>query len=394
MALVLLVGAGLMIRSLSRLWSVDPGFDPGNVLTFSMSMPPSMMKASPSSIRSAFRELDQQFCSIAGVEASSPSWGSVPLQTDDETLFWMEGQPKPANRNEMNWAVSYVTGPDYLKAMKIPLLRGRFFDVHDDERAPQVAVVDEAFAGKFFPNQDPVGKRINLDNQNEYGAVQATEIVGVVKHVKQWSISKDEQSLQPQLYRPFMQLPDEAMALAPSGIGIIVRTKTDASALFSTIRNAMRQTNAEEVVFAPETMDQTIARSLSSRQYSMILLGIFASLALVLASVGIYGVISNLVGQRTHEMGIRMALGARRSHVLRLVIGHGFRLVTFGLVAGVIASVGLTRLMATLLFGVSATDPATFVVVAALLTLIALLACYVPARRATRVDPTVALRCE
>ncbi len=394
MALVLLIGAGLMTRSLSRLWSVDVGFDPGNVLTFSMSMPPSMMKTSPSSIRSAFRELDQRLSSIPGIEASSPSWGSVPLQTDDETLFWMEGQPKPANSNDMNWAVSYVTGPDYLKAMKIPLLRGRFFDVHDDERAPQVAVVDEAFAGKFFPNQDPVGKRINLNNQNEYGAVQATEIVGVVKHVKQWSIATDEQSLQPQLYRPFMQLPDEAMALAPSGIGIIVRTKTDAAALFSTIRNAMRQTNAEEVVFAPETMDQTIARSLSSRQYSMILLGIFASLALVLASVGIYGVISNLVGQRTHEMGIRMALGARRSHVLRLVIGHGFRLVTFGLLAGVIASVGLTRLMATLLFDVSATDPATFVVVAGLLTLIALLACYIPARRATRVDPTVALRCE
>ncbi len=376
LALVLLVGAGLMIRSLGRLWSVD--------------LPPSMMKASPVAIRAAFRQLDDTLAAIPGVQSSSVSWGAVPMQNDDETLFWMEGQPKPSSPHDMNWALSYVVGPDYLKTMGITLQRGRFFEAHDDEHSPLVAVVDEVLAQKFFPDQDPVGKLIRLEDYD-----RPTQIVGVVKHVKQWGLDTDDkQSLRAQLYRPFMQLPDPATALAPSGTGVMVRGKGDVAGLFVSIRNVLRQASSEQVVFGGESMDETIAKTLAERRYSMILLGGFAILALILASVGIYGVVSYVVGQQTHEIGIRMALGARRVEVLRLVIGNGARLVLVGIVAGAAVAVALTRLMTSLLFDVSATDPLTFASVAILLLFVALMACAVPARRASRVDPIVALRYE
>jgi predicted permease len=393
-ALVLLIGAGLMIRSLARLWSVDPGFDSHNILSFSISLPPSMTmtKAPPEAIRAAFRALDDKIASVPGVQAVAPTWGAVPLGSDDEALFWMEGQPQPASANDMNWAVSYVVGPDYLKIMRTPLLRGRFLDAHDDEHSPPVAVIDESFATKFFPKQDPVGKRINLNGNP--GDNPPVQIIGVVKHIKQWSLDKDDQSLQAQMYRPFMQLPDSGMALAPSSTGIFVRSKGDPMALFGSIRSTLHQMDGEQVAYGAQSMEQMISQSLAAQRYSMILLGGFAALALVLASVGIYGVISYVVGQRTQEIGIRMALGAQRVDVLRLVLGHGARMILIGLVAGVAAAAGLTQLMATLLFGVSPTDPLTFAGVAALLVMVALAACYVPARRASLINPITALRCE
>jgi len=394
MALVLLVGAGLMIRSLTRLWRIDPGFDSHNILTFSISLPPSMMKAPADAVRAGFRELDDKIASVPGVRAEAPSWGSFPLQSDDETLFWMDGQPKPASPNDMNWAVSYVVGPDYLKVMRTPLLRGRFLEARDNEHSPLVAVIDEALAAKFFHNQDPIGKRIYMFDSTPGAGSPLVQIVGVVKHVKQWSLDADEKSLQAQMYRPFMQLPDLAMALSPSGTGIVVRSEGDPTALFASIRAVLLQMNGEQTLFGPISMEQIISDSLAARRYSMILLGAFAGLALLLASVGIYGVISYVVGQRTQEIGIRVALGAQRSHVLRLVIGDGARLIVLGLAAGVAAALALTRLMATLLFGVSATDPVIFGCVAGLLAMVGLSACYVPARRATRVDPTMALRAE
>jgi predicted permease len=394
MALVLLAGAGLMIRSLSRLWSVDPGFDSHNVLTFSISLPPSTAKAPLETIRSAFRKLNADIASVPGVQAVAPSWGALPLQSDDEWLFWIEGQPKPANHNDMNWALNYVVGPDYLRVMKTPLLRGRFLESRDDEHSPRVVVIDEAFAGKFFPNQDPIGKRIYLDQVGPSDSNAPVEIVGVVKHVKQWALDTDSQMLQAQMYRPFMQLPDDAMSLTPSGTGIMVRSQGDPTALFSSIRGVLRQQNAEQVAYGALSMEDTIAQTLAARRYAMLLLGGFAVLALLLAGVGIYGVVSYVVGGRTQEIGIRMALGAQRLDVLRLVIGHGARLVFLGIAVGVAAALTLTQLMASLLYGVSATDPLTFACVGILLTGVALLACSVPARRAMRVSPTVALRWE
>ncbi len=390
MALVLLIGAGLMVRTLSRLWDVDPGFDPHNVLTFSISLPPSMIAASPAAIRARFREVESQFASTPGVQAVSMSWGAVPLGPDDEQLFWLEGQPKPSSENDMNWALSYVVGPDYLKTMRIPLERGRFFSPQDNEGSPHVAVVDDVFARKYFAGENPIGRRINLEN----GSNQA-EIVGIVGHVKQWGLDSDDtEQLRAQLYLPFMQLPDAAMKTAPSGTTVMVRSDGFVPALFDSLRRANKQMSGEQVIYGAQTMDEIISDSLAARRFSMILFGVFAALGLLLSSVGIYGVISYLVGQRTHEIGIRIALGARRSDVLRLILSHGAKLALLGVVIGLVASLGLTQLMAKMLYGVSATDPLTFVSVVVLLVLVALAACYIPARRAMRVDPMVALRYE
>jgi len=289
-ALVLLVGAGLMTRTLTRLWGVNPGFDPNNVLTFGLSLPPTMKKADPDAIRAAFREFDAKL-------------GSTP-------------------------------------------------------------------------------------------GVQSAEIVGVVGHVKQWGLDSDDtQSLRAQLYHPFMQLPDGAMALSVPGTGVVVRSERTASALFASIRHTNQLMNNEQAIHGAQTMDEVIAGSLATRQFSMILLASFALVALALASVGIYGVLAYLVGQRTHEIGIRMALGAGRYEVLRLVVGQGTKMALLGVALGLAAALGLTRLMSNMLYGVSATDPLTFIAVA-ILILVALAACYIPARRAMKVDPMVALRYE
>lgn len=394
MALVLLVGAGLMLRSLIQLWNVDPGFDPHNVLTFGFSLPPSMGKASPASIRAAFRDVDATLASTPGVQAASMSWGAFPLSGDDEWLFWLDGHPKPTTRNEMNWTLEYVVDPDYLKIMGTPLRSGRFITAQDDEHSPPVVVLDEVFAHKYFPNENPVGKRLFLETGTSEGN-QLAEIVGVVAHVKQWGLDSDDtEELRAQLYFPFMQLPDPAMALAPFGMRAVVRTQGPTRGIFDSIRHTVQKANNQQVVYEVQTMDELIAESTSSQRFSAILLGAFAALALLLSCIGIYGVISYLAGQRTHEIGIRMALGAQQREVLLLVLGEGFKMAAIGVAIGLGAAFGLTRLMASLLYGVSATDPLTFACVAILLVIVALAACYIPARRAMRVDPIVALRYE
>ena len=390
LALVLLVGTGLMLRSLVGLWNVDPGFSPHNVLSFGLSLPPTLMKAGPDAIRAAFREFDAKMASIPGVRAVSQSWGSFPMGSDDENLFWFEGQPKPTSNSEMSWGIDYILEPDYLRAMGIALLRGRFFSDQDNEHAPRVVVVDDVFAAKYFPNQEPIGKRIHLSRDDD-----AAEIVGVVGHVKQWGLDADDlQPLRAQFYLACAQMPDKFVGLTPSGSGVVVRFDPRATGLFDSIRHTSMQMSNQQVIFGAQSMEEIISDSLAARRFSMILLGIFAGLALVLASVGIYGVISYLVGQRTHEIGVRMALGAQRADILRLILGQGGRMAGLGIVIGFAAALGLTRLMANLLFGVKPTDPLTFVAVAMLLCGIALAACYVPARRATRVDPMVVLRYE
>jgi predicted permease len=388
LALVLLTGAGLTIRSLAKLWSVDPGFNPHDVLTFGFSLPPSMMGAKPDAIRAAFREFDDKMASVPGIRAVSQTWGAIPLSGDDEQLFWLDGQPKPANQNDMKWAIDYIVEPDYLKAMGIPLLRGRFFTPQDNPHSPSVVVIDDVFAGKYFPNQDPIGKRINLNSSN-----QLAEIVGVVGHVKQWGLdSDDQQSLRSDLYIPCAQMPDDFIAMAPSGSAVIVRSEHATAGLLDALRQASAQMSNRQIIFGAQTMDSLISDSIASRRFSMILLAIFAGLALVLASVGIYGVISYVVSQRGREIGIRMALGAQRRDILRLILGGGGKLAAIGVGAGLIAALGLTRLIASQLYGVRATDPLTLIGVSVLLTLVALAACYVPARRAANADPMVALR--
>jgi predicted permease len=390
MALVLLVLAGLMVRSLTALWNVNPGFNSHDVLTFGVALPPSMRNSNADGIRAALRNVDQQLRAVRGVEALSLSWAAVPLSSDDEDLFWIEGKPKPATNNDMNWSLSYVVEEDYLKVMGIPLERGRFFTAQDNEKSSHVVVVDDVFARKFFADQDPIGQHVVLDNKGG-----RAEIVGIVPHVKQWGLdSDDKESLRAELYFPYMQLPDQDIVLSWSGTGMMLRFDPRATAIGDSLRAAVKGISDEHVMSKTQTMDSIISDSLASQQFSMAVLGIFAAFALVLASVGIYGVISYLVGQRTQEIGIRMALGANPTDVLRMVLGDGMKITLIGVLLGIAAAAGLTRLMASLLFGVSARDPLTFVSVAVLLTIVALAASYIPARRAMRVDPMVALRYE
>jgi predicted permease len=278
----------------------------------------------------------------------------------------------------------------YQQAMGTVLQRGRFITPQDDEHAPVAIVIDDVFARTYFPHENPVGQHVNLALFN----VRA-EIVGVVGHVKQWGIDVDESSkIQAQFDYPFMQLPEKLMSLAADAVAVVLRTEGDPSAVMISVRRAVEEVDPREVVYNVETMDDVVSQSFAARRLSMILLGAFAALALGLACVGIYGVISYLVGQRTHEIGLRMALGAQRSDVLRLIIGHGAKMALVGVAVGVAAALALTRLMANQLFGVSARDPLTFAGVATLLIIVAVAACYIPARRAMRVDPMVALRYE
>jgi predicted permease len=389
LALVLLVGAGLMIRSLTALWNVKPGFDPHNVLTFSTTLPPGL-EQNPSGLRSALRQVHGVLNAIPGIQAISLQGGSLPMQGDSELPFWKEGQAKPASQHDMDVALFYLIEPDYLKAMGTPLLRGRFFTEQENEHSPAVVVIDEIFARKYFPNEDPIGKRINL------GIIGSQpEIVGIAGHVKHWGLDSDATaSIQAQIYLPIMQMPDKLMPLVARGIGFVARTQGSPGDVVPAIRTAVAKMNGNQVIYSVQTMDEIVADSLADRRFSMILLGVFAALALVLSSIGIYGVISYLVGQRTHEIGIRMALGAQRGDVLKLVLGQGMRMALVGVGIGLAAAIALTRLMSKMLFSVSATDPITLIGVSVLLTLVALLACYIPARRAMRTDPIIALRYE
>jgi len=389
LTMVLLIGAGLMIRTLGALWKVNPGFDADRVLSFGFSPPPSMMNASPDALRAEFRAVHDEFQAAPGVDAVSFSLGAVPLSADDEWLFWIDGQPKPASENDMNWAIDYIVGADYLRVMGIPLERGRFFSAQDDERGPRVAVVDEILASNFFAGQDPIGKRLHLDSTGE-----TVEIVGVVGHVNQWGLDSDgTEALRAQMYTPYMQLPDTYMAQAGSGIGMVVRSERPET-VFESIRRTNEQMSSQRVVYGAQTMNEIIASSLAQRRFSMLLLGVFAALALLLSSVGIFSVVSYITAQRTQEIGVRVALGAQRADVLRMILREGAKMTLAGAAIGVAAAFALTRLMAKLLFGVSATDPVTFVAVPVILVLVALAACYIPARRAARVDPLVALRYE
>ena len=390
LAVVLLIGAGLAIRTLVGLWSVNPGFDAHNVLRFNVGFPPSVTSGNAAQIRASLRQLTHKIATVPGVTAISQDDGAVPMGEENDLSFWVDGTPKPANENAMPDALWYVVGPDYLKVMKIPLLRGRFLTPQDDANSPAVCVIDENFARKYFGNENPIGKRIDFDL-----VYKQLEIVGVVGHVKQFGLDESARSpILEQFYTPALQIPDPVLKAFASATEYVARTQGSPDAFAGSIRDAVRSFDNKAVVFDTDTMEHAVSQSLAARRFAMILLAVFAALALLLSGIGIYGVISYVVGQRTHEIGIRLALGAQQKDVLRLVLGQGTKLALFGVGIGIVAAFFLTRLMATLLFGVSATDPLTFAVVALILFGVALLACYIPARRAMRVDPIVALRYE
>ena len=392
LALVLLIGAGLMIRSILSLRGVAPGLDPHNVLTMQVPLA-SAAYDDPARVRTFFRQMLERVSSTPGVQAAGIA-NSLPLSGNDNELpFWIGNRQRPAQA-DMLWSLFYPVSAGYLKAMSIPLLDGRFITDQDTEKTARVVVVDEALARGVFPGEDPVGKQLTIQGLGDIPDMRC-EIVGVVGHVKHWGLDSDAtQTIQHQLYLPFDQVPDQFVKMLAQGVTLLARTNSDPMAMASSVQTQVNAVDKDQPVNNIMSMEQIISASISQQRFSMLLLGIFGAVALMLAALGIYGVMSYSVTQRTNEIGIRVALGASQSDVLKLVVGQGMTLALIGMGIGLAAAFGLTRLMASLLFGVSATDPLTFASIALVLAGVALLACYLPARRATKVDPMIALRYE
>lgn len=396
MALVLLVGAGLMVHTLFVLWRLDPGFNPRGVLTFSISPQPSLAKEDPTAIRAFFRQIHDQIVSTPGIETASLSGAATPMESDTDWYIWFAGRPKPAHVTDLPMALMYIVEPDYFRTLQIPLRRGRFLANSDDEHSSPVAVIDETLAAKYFPGQDPIGQYLDLDNDPlHHKRYPKARIVGVAGHVNQWGLDVDAKNpLHAQMYLAVAQLPDQDLRNIAQGLSMYVRGKASVAPNFEMLHQRLLSLDRELVAFENEPMEQVVLRSIASKRFSMMLLAVFAGLALLLASIGIYGVLSYLVGQRTQEIGVRMALGAARADVLRMILTDGARMIVTGIGIGIAGALALTQLMSGMLFGVAATDFATFLLVVVILCSIALLACYVPARRAMKIDPMIALRNE
>jgi putative ABC transport system permease protein len=379
LALVLLVGAGLLVRTLTQLQNVPLGFEPRNLLTMTVAKSPTDR---PEETGEFFRQLTERLRAIPGVTGASVTW-QLPLSgASAATGLNIEGRPdEPAGKIPMG--VIHSAGPDYFRTMGIPLLEGRDFTDHDDLNSAPVIIVNETLAKKFFPGGDALGKHI-LPGFSTNGNYRMREIVGVVGDVKHQGLRSAAAA---EFYFPQAQMPVTSMTL-------VVRTARDPHALAAPVRRVVQAMDANAPVFAVMTAEEYMSRSLASARFNMTLLAAFAAVALVMTAVGLYGVISFSVSQATREIGIRIALGAKTRDAIRLVMGQGMILTLTGVAFGLVAAFGLTRVMAGLLFGVEATDPATFAGVALLLVAVAALACYLPARRATKVDPMVALRYE
>ena len=300
----------------------------------------------------------------------------------------LEGKPAPAPGQDPN-GLLYIVSADYFKTMGIDLVRGRLFSNEDRKDTPPVALIDEVFARQYFPNEDPIGKRFKLNTPD----ADNREIIGVVRHVEHSNLEGRTANVA-EFYFNFDQTPLATLPRYVRRVNLLVRTTVEPLGLAGPVRNQISAIDKDQAVFNVRSMEQALAESVAARRFSMILLAVFALLALTLAAVGIYGVISYSVAQRTREVGIRMALGAKTIDVLKLVIRDGLKLVLIGVAIGLAGALLLTRLMTTLLFGVTATDAVTYVTVALTLIIVALLACCIPARRATKVDPLIALRFE
>jgi predicted permease len=396
MALVLLVGAGLTIRTLMQLWNVSPGFNPTGVIFFNVAPSKSLSRQSPDAIRAALRQMKATIRAVPGVENASFDWGAIPMFGDDEEPFWADGMTRSPRVADAPSALRYAVNPEYLKLMHIPLLEGRWFSDADNEHSSRVIVVDESFAQHYFPGQNPIGKHIYFPPESTDGE-RTDEIVGVVGHVKQFGLAPDKSNIvEGEYYEPFAQLQDKMMPMIGDGVSAFVRVREGVSAesVFPGIQHALRQFDSEMVVADMQPMQQVVADSIARQRFAMMLFSIFAAGALLLAAIGIYGVLSYIVGQRTREVGIRMALGAQKGDVVRTVLRDGAGMTLPGVGIGLVAALGLTRLMSAMLFGVQPTDVITFASVAVLLCVVALLACYVPARRAAALDPMQALRAD
>ncbi len=387
LAVILLSGAGLMIGSVWRLWQVDPGFNTRNLLTMQVALSPNVM-ASPSGIRLAFRQMLGRVTAIRGVQFAAIT-SVVPLgERDAENGFWPGAGPQPA-REQVTSAMFYIVTPAYPGVLQMPLRRGRFFTDHDTASSTPVIVIDEVLARHVFPGQDPLGKQLSML------VIGPVQIVGVVGHVKHWGLDSDDTArIRDQIYFPLEQVPDKFVSEAVAGLTLMLRTGPAPLSLVSAVRAEVAGPTRDQPVYAVRTMEQIISGSLAERRFTMLVLIIFAACALLLAGIGIYGVMSYAVTRRTHELGIRATLGASRREIIWLVLHDGLKMAAIGLAGGLLSALVLTRLLAGLLYGVRPADPVTLISVALLLAAIAALACYIPARRATALDPAASLRCE
>lgn len=379
LSLVLLIGAGLMIRSFVRLINESPGLNPENVLTLDVALPRTKYTG-PQQI-AIFQQVIERLKALPAVQSAGAVY-PLPLSGAEEGMgFGIEGRPPAAPGEAYNTGPRWVS-PDYFNVMGIALLRGRELTEQDGSNSPRVVVINEAMAARYFPDEDPLGKRVAFDQTD--GAPNWREIVGVVRDVKHSAVDSDPK---PEIFFPFTQFPIFFMTM-------VVRTTGDPLNLVAAARSEVLAVEKNQPISNVHTMEELLSNSIAQRRFNMLLLSIFAGVALLLAAVGIYGVMSYSVAQRTHELGVRMALGAQTSHVLALVVRQGMALALAGVGIGLAAAFALTRLLASLLYGVSATDPLTFSVIALVLASVAFVACYLPARRATKVDPMIALRYE
>jgi putative ABC transport system permease protein len=378
LALVLLVGAGLLMKSFTRLQNVDPGFDPLHVVTMEFSLPVTKYSRGKPVI-DFYSEALRRFRNLPGVEAAAFT-SLLPLSgSNSDSSFHIEGRDSRVTKIFPDEEIRSIT-PDYFRVLKTPILQGRSFTEADTADAPRVVIINHAMAKKYWPNEEALGKRINFDDSDPQ-KIEWTTIVGIVADIHHQGLDVDAK---PEYYLPHAQLPYRAMVFA-------LRSAQDPRSLASSIRNELRTLDPERPVANVRTLEQVVSDSIAPRRLSVLLLGLFAGVALLLASVGIYGVMSFLVVQRTHEIGVRMALGAQRADVLRLVVGHGLRLVVIGTAVGLLMALYFTRSLAALLYNVGRFDLATFLGVTCALAAVALLASYIPARRATRADPMIAL---
>jgi putative ABC transport system permease protein len=389
LTLVLLTGAGLLVRTIQHLWKANFGFEPQNVLTFQVGLSPSATKTG-AAVRAAYQQLIDRIRQISGVQGADITT-EVPMTHQVNSIpFWVDAH-RPASVAQAPRTLGFITGPDFLNAMRITLIRGRFISQQDTIKSPLVAVIDTELARTYFPDTDPVGHTITFPQVGDY------RIVGVVGHVQHWQVGLSSPFIRNQSYVSIYQVSDRWMTTIDTWTWVVVRTPLDPSIVLPEIKKVIYGTKNDQTLYHVQTMREVISESMAPQRFSLILLGTFAGLALLLASIGIYGVVSYSVTQRVREIGVRMALGAKKRDVFRLVVGQGLGWALAGLAFGVVAALVLTRLLSSfsdLLYGVSASDPVTLVAVSAVLIGVVVLACYLPASRAMRVDPMVTLRHE